>query len=255
MPLLKVGGIVLKQVNVGEADKIITLFTDKKGKIQAVAHGARKAKSRFISSTQPFSYCEYVLYKGKNLYTINQSEVKESFQELLNDLYSLTYGSYFMELVDVLTQEEESNIELFRLLLKALYLLNEKQFDKELIVRAFEIKSMAISGYLPNLNKCVVCYGAVSSEIRFSSKLGGVICGKCVQEDRYSTKTDPSTINTMRYLVKMDIERIHTLKVSAIVKNEMKKILKNYIKYYLEREFKSLEFIEELKNIDNIKEM
>lgn len=255
MPLLKVQGIVLKQINIGEADKIITLFTDKKGKVQAVVHGARKAKSKFMSSTQPFSYCEYVLYKGRNLYTVNQSEVKESFQAVLNDLYSLTYSTYFMELVDVLTQEEESNIELFGLLLKSLHLMTEKQYDKELLVRAFEIKAMVISGYMPDLNKCSVCSSDRYSEMRFSSRLGGIVCGDCSHEDRYSIKTDPSTVNILKYLIKTDIGRIHTVKVSPTIKNEMKKILKNYTKYYLEREFRSLEFLEELKNIDSIKEM
>lgn len=252
MPLVKTQGIVLKHMNLGEADKIITLFTDKLGKVKAVAHGARKAKSRLMSSTQVFSYCEYVLYKGKSLYTISQSEIKESFQIILSDLYTLTYCSYLTELVDDLTHEEEENAELFKLLLKTLYLIKDKGIDRELAIRTFELKAMAISGYMPNLYRCSVCEKNTGSYVGFSSRFGGIICDNCRDNDIYSIRIDMSTVNVMRYLLKTDVEKIRMIKVPDAVKNNMKKIMKNYIKYYLEKEFKSLDFLDEIKNIDKV---
>lgn len=252
MPLVKTRGVVIKQINLGEADKIITLFTDKMGKIQAVAHGARKPKSKLLSSTQNFCYGEYVLYKGKSLYTINQAEIIQSFQELLDDLYTLTYVSYMLELVDVLTQNDETNIELFALLLKCMYLMTDKSVDRELLVRAFEIKSMAISGYMPNLYECSVCRDDNIREYIFSSKFGGLVCRECSKGDGASIKSDASTIGIMRYIMKCNIENIRTVKVSSGNKDEMKKILENYIKYYLDRKFKSLEFLNNIKSVDNL---
>jgi len=251
MPLEKAQGIVIKGINVGEADKIVTLFTDRLGKVQAIAHGARKAKSRFMSSTQVFSYGEYVLYKGKSLYTISQSEVKESFQVVLGDLYTLTYCSYLVELLDALTVEDEKNIELFKLALKTLYIMTDSSIDRELLIRTFELKSMAISGYMPNLDRCCICGRNDSCLIMFSSKLGGLICGNCTNKDNYAIRVDSSTINTMRYILKSQIEKVRSLRISKLTKNDMKKILKNYIKYYLERDFKSLDFLDELEIIDN----
>jgi DNA repair protein RecO (recombination protein O) len=252
MPLDKVQAIVLKAINVGEADKIITLFTDKLGKIQAIVHGARKSKSKFMASTQVFSYCEYIIYKGKSLYTINQGEIKESFQGMLSNLYSLTYCSYLMELVDVLIPNEEKNIELFYMLLKTMYLITDERIDSELLIRTFELKAMSISGYMPNLNRCSICSEESSSTFRFSSKLGGILCEKCLGNDVYSIKVDFSTINTMKYIVKSEITKINMIRISQSVKNNMKIVLKNYIKYHLEREFKSLQFLDDIKNIDNI---
>lgn len=252
MPLVKTQGIVIKQMNLGEADKIITLFTDKLGKIGAVVHGARKSKSIFLSSTQIFAYCEFVLYKGKSMYTVNQSEIKESFQGLLSDLYTLTYSSYMVELLDALIQNEESNIELFTLVLKALYLMTDTDIDKEVLIRIFELKSMIISGFMPNLYNCSICKEGNKEAVRFSIRYGGLICEECNSNDQYSIKVDGSTISIMRYFLKNNIEKIRTLKVSKQNKEEMKKIMKNYIRYYLERDFKSLEFLDNIKHVDNL---
>jgi DNA repair protein RecO (recombination protein O) len=251
MPLARAQGIVLKQINVGESDKIITLFTDRLGKIQAVVHGARKAKSKFMSSTQVFAYCEYVLYKGKSLYTINQSEIIESFQVVLDDLYSLTYSSYIVELADVLTQNEEVNIDLFVLLLKTMYLMTDKDIDRELLIRAFELKAISISGYMPNLMKCSLC-GSENHLSRFSIHLGSTICDNCASKDRNNIEIGPPTLNAMKYMMKIGIEKVRTTKISRGVKNDMKKIMKNYIKYYLDKDFKSLEFLDDIEHIDNI---
>jgi len=249
MPITKAQGIVLKQINLGEADKIITLFTDRLGKISAVVHGARKAKSRFMSSTQVFAHCEYMLYKGKSLYTVSQTEIIDSFQVLLGDLYKLTYSSYLLELVDVLVQEEEQNIDMFKLLLKSLRLMTKDDIDLELAVRAFELKSLSISGYMPGLYSCVICDLKDLRGGSFSSSHGGMLCAKCSSKDSYSINIDVSTVNVMRYLLKADMEKIHNLKLSPQIKNEMKKIMKNYIKYYLERDFKSLNFLDNLSSI------
>jgi DNA repair protein RecO len=249
MPLVKVRGIVIKATNVGEADKIITLFTDRLGKIGVVVHGARKAKSRFIASSQIFSYSEFVLYSGRNLYTVNQAELIESFQVVLEDLYTLTYCSYMVELIDALIQNDEANTDLFLLFLKTMYLMTDPEIDRELLVRVFELKAMSIAGYMPNLGRCSICRGDNSPAL-FSVKHGGIICSNCTGNEVSGIKLSMETLSVMRYLMKINIEKIRTIKVSMSVKNDMKKILKNYIKYYLEREFKSLDFLSDIEKFN-----
>ncbi|HBM81254.1 MAG: DNA repair protein RecO [Clostridiales bacterium] len=251
MPLVKAQGIVMKQINLGEADKIITLFTDRIGKIQAVAHGARKPKSKFLASTQLFSYGEYVMYKGRSLYTINQADVKESFQNLLGDLYTLTYCSYILELSDVLTQNDERNTDLFALILKTFYLMSEGRIDRDILTMAFEIKSMSISGYMPGLYRCMIC-DTDNKLTAFLSQAGGLVCEKCADTSSNSIRIDRSTINIMRYILKTPLEKLNTIRISIENKNEIKKVMKDYIKYYLEREFKSLDFLNDIKSVENL---
>lgn len=252
MPLIKTQGIVMKHINLGEADKIITLFTDKLGKVQVVAHGARKPRSKLMSSAQVFCYGEYVLYKGKSLYTIDQSEIIESFQGLTEDLYALTYVSYMIELVDVLTMNDEENVELFGLLLKSMYLMEDDTIDKELLTRIFELKSMAISGYMPELSMCGSCGSGNIKDNVFSVRLGGLLCPNCRNKDVYGVKLDASTLSVMKYFLKNSIEKIRTVKAAQQNKNELKKLLKSYIGFYLEKEFKSLDFLNDIKNVDNL---
>lgn len=247
MPLLKTKGIVLKAINLGESDKIITLFTDKMGKVQAVAHGARKSKSKLLSPTQVFCYGEYVLYKGKNLYTINECDIIESFQGLLGDLYTLTYVSYLIELADALVVDEEPSYKLFGLLLKSMYLMCDKTIDRELLARVFELKAMSYSGYMPSLRECSCCGEQDLSSFFFSNKLGGLICENCRSLDTESMKVDGSTISVLRYFLRNKIDKVRYVKVTPVNRSELKKLLTSYIKYYLDRDFKSLEFLNDVK--------
>ena len=100
MSLIKTQGIVLKEMNLAENDKIITILTDKLGKIDTVVHGAKSHKSKFMASTQPFCYGEYIFFSGKSMYTLSESNINESFQAILMDFDKLLYGSYMLELID-----------------------------------------------------------------------------------------------------------------------------------------------------------
>lgn len=251
MPLVKTRGIVLKVTNIGEADRIITLFTDSLGKISALAHGARKTNSKLMSSTGLFAYCEYVLYTGRNLYTVNQTEIIDSFQSCLGDLYSLGYCSFMMELTDALTQDGETNDELFMLLLKCMFLMKFADSDRELLVLAYELKAVSLSGYMPNFDRCGVC-GKRGDFKRFSIKLGGVVCDKCAGSDRSSSPLHPASISVMRYLLSADVEKLKNVKVPPAVKKELKRVLKDYTEYYLERDFKSIFFLDDVQNIEKM---
>jgi DNA repair protein RecO (recombination protein O) len=125
MGVTKTQGIVLKYTNLGEADKILTILTRSKGKIKAVAKGSRKPKSSLLASSELFAFSEFVLYKGSNLYHISQAETRETFYNLRNDLLRLSYGVFFVEMADSVSEEELYNERLFLLLAKVLYYLAE----------------------------------------------------------------------------------------------------------------------------------
>ena len=174
MSYIKTQGIVLKNINLGESDKIITLLSDKLGKIDAVAHGSRKSNSSLMASTQPFCYGEYMLYKGKSLYTLNQSSIIESFQQILLDFQKLMYGTYYLELVDNLLMKDIKNITMLALLIKTLYILINGDIDNELLKTAVNFKAISISGYMPEINCCVKC-GDIVKKGYFSIKDGGIV--------------------------------------------------------------------------------
>ncbi|MCX7903793.1 MAG: DNA repair protein RecO, partial [Caloramator sp.] len=175
MSLINLQGVVLKEMPLAETDKIITLFTDKLGKIDVVAHGARRPKSPIASSTLPFCYSRYLVYKGKNLYTLNQSSIIESFQKIIMDLDRLAYGSYMLELIDVLNEKEVKNVYMLGLLLKSLYMLYNDDINLDVLKLVFEYKSLCFAGYQPIVNQCIKC--RTKKNLRyFNISEGGILC-------------------------------------------------------------------------------
>lgn len=245
MSLVNVNGIVLKYIKLGESDKIITLLTDKLGKVDVVAHGARKSKSRFMASTQPFCYGEYQLYKGKNLYTLNQSNIVESFQVILMDLNKVAYGLYFLELIDNLTENESKSISIFALLLKTLYVLSHDEIDLKLLRLVFDFKAVSISGYMPQIYNCIKCGKKVNSGY-FSIKEGGLICPEC-NGDPYTYGINMETLKKLHTIKNIKLEDLRNIKYDEKNIDYLQNIMTKYISYHIEREIKSLSVLEKIK--------
>ncbi|MHB9093206.1 MAG: DNA repair protein RecO, partial [Eubacteriales bacterium] len=151
----KTEGIIIRVRDYNEADRIVTLFTRDYGKVQAIAKGCRKQKSRKRGVIQLFTYGEFALYRGRNLDTITQCEGKQSFGALREDLDRMAYGAYLAELLDGFLPSGEPHGEVFFLTLVCLHLLEVE--DPELVTRAFETRIMDLLGYRPHLDGCVHC--------------------------------------------------------------------------------------------------
>jgi len=133
----------------GEADKLMTLFTKGKGKIKAVAKGARRTTSKFGGRLEPFCYNHMMLASAKTLDIISQVETLESFYRIRETREKLNAGFYMLGLIDIMTEERQENDALFDLLLAALRSLDSKQ-DTELIARAFEVNICEAEGLMPS---------------------------------------------------------------------------------------------------------
>ena len=146
MSLHKVNAVVIKTKEFKENDKLVWLYTDKLGKITTIAKGSKKSKSKLLSLTLPLCYGEYVLFKGKSLYNLQEGRILSSFQGLLGNLDKLTYSSYICELIDICLEDEEVNSELFKDFITCLYLLNTDALNYELLIRSFELKLFKSTG-------------------------------------------------------------------------------------------------------------
>ncbi len=240
-------GFVLRNRKYREIDSLLTIFTRKVGKINAIAKGARRPKNNLLAGTQPFSYSEFVLYKGRSLYTVNQCDTKEIFYPLREDLKKLSYAAYLVELVESVTVEGQTNNRLFNLLGKTLYILKENDIEINPIIRAFEIKLMNYSGYRPHLVNCVHCANKRSTLWKFSAEQGGLLCSSCLNTDPFAMKIGNTAIKLAIYLLTRDMSEIKNLKISSYLNDELRKILKQYILTYTNRHnFKSLEIAEKL---------
>lgn len=254
MAVAKTQGIILKYTNLGEADKILTILTRNNGKIKAIAKGCRKPKSSLLSASEVFVFSEFVLYKGTNFYHITQAATRETFYNLRKDLLKLSYATYFVELADAVSEESIPSERLFLLLAKTLYYLSTGEIATGLLHLAYQLKLMDISGFRPNLSRCVNCRGIKDTYLRFDAELGGVVCNECGNTGTSLNpnvfRISPGTVEAFNFLLNTEISRVNTKKIDNTIFNEMDKIMRAFIQIHLDRRFKSLEFLDDIKDSD-----
>ena len=243
----KTEAIVLKRIILGEADKILVLYTPNLGKISAIAKGSRRPKSKLAGHLELLTHCQMMLAHGQNLDIISQSETICSFLPLRDDLWSTSLALYAAELIDQLTEEHIGNYPAYKLLLDTLHRLSDGG-NGELTLRYFELHMLTHLGYKPELHECVACKAKIQpGDNYFSTGAGGVVCRDCRAGERLCRPISLNALKTLRYWQSNDYEKSRKVKVSAELMQELEIILRQYIRYILERDLKSTAWLDRLK--------
>jgi len=249
MALYKTDAIVLGYRNLGEADKILTLFSPDRGKIHAVARGVRRPRNPILAGSQLFAYSTFLILEGRNLDNISQCEIKESFYKIRQNLDSMAYGLYFAELLRASTPVEDKNRELFRFFLKTLYLLQEWE-DKEALCRIYEAKLMAIQGFAPEVFSCVNCGKRPSGAVHFSPSLGGILCLDCHSKDAKAVGISWDTLKALQNILMLTYEKLKDVDMNISTKEQLNHILSLFISHQIDRKLKTLQFIKDIKKLN-----
>lgn len=246
--LYKTEGIVLKSMEYEEADKIVTIYTKDYGKITAIAKGVRKTKSKFGSSLEILTYSIFLIYKGRNIDIVSQTEILESFFSTSKEIIKFAFAANCVEIVNKLTEEREINIGLFNLLKEVLHYLRETN-DPKLLTLSFKWQTMLILGYRPSLNHCCRCNKSTEDqkEMYFNIREGGLVCNNCISEDK------EECIQVYLYFIKL-VRKILITPLSTISNatipdkktKELEKITDLYIAYHSEKSFKTDRFLKSL---------
>lgn len=241
MKLYKVEAVVLRSRDLGGGDKLLILFSREHGKMKVVAHGAAKLSSRKRGAVQLFSHTNFLIHRGRELDSVSQCEGVEMFSFIMGDLEKIGYASYLSELVDVLAPEGEPNEPLFFLLLETMRLMETA--DAEILARSFEINAVGFLGYRPVLELCAQCQGQLAGNIFFSPGQGGVLCETCGRPDLDAMTCSRGVVETLKVFLSWPPARLRQLKVGEAARKQIKKILYEYLKYYLEQDLKSAAFL------------
>ncbi len=247
--LLKTRGVVVKTINLGEADKIITLLSEKFGKIQAVAKGARRTRSRFIAGTQLFCYGDFLLYKGKTWHYVNQADIINSFYKIRNDLEVLSGSTYIVQLIAEVAQPEQPSEALFDLAVEALRTMSEGEGDTQLVIRAVELKIMDIAGFRPVLSRCVNC-GKAQRLHWFSPSSGGVLCNDCRKTDVCCYNISPATLEFMKTLINWNLTRVRCIKINNKILKELESIMRAFIGIHIDKSFSTVRFMDNIRKLE-----
>lgn len=232
--LYKDEGIVLKAIKLGEADRIVTFFTRHNGKVQAVAKGIRKTKSRFGGRLEPFTRVDLMLYRGRSLDTVTGVDIVESFKAVRDDYPSLTAAAALAELVDKVTPDRERALPVYALLLSGLRSLAAS--GPSTVVPAFYVKLLSISGYHPQLTVCGGC-GSSNDLAGFSAPLGGVVCESCLREEEDAVNLSSEHLAELKRLLTADFGQRGGVEETL----QLTRLLRRYAEFHLERPLRSLE--------------
>ena len=237
MAVYHADALVIRSREFGESDRVLTLFSREMGKLQAVAKGVRKPKSRQRAGVQLFTYGDFLIHKGKTLDTVSQCSPRESFAFLWNDLDRSFAATGIVEILDISTEKGQPNPELFALSLTCLFLL--EQFDPFLVLCAYALRLMTLMGYRPLLEECAECGKKVNgNRLFFSSDAGGTLCGDC-RENYAGRWIRAGSIAFMRQLIQADITKIDRLRWSIWMQQEILETLRLYLEYKFERPLKA----------------
>lgn len=250
MALYKAEGLLLRTYDLGEADKILVLYTRERGKVSCVARGARRAKSRFLAVSQLFSHSRFLIYQGRSsLHTVRQAELINSFRSLREDLVRVAHASYASELLDHFVAEWEPQADLFRLLLETMTLLSGAS-DLDLTLRWYELRLMDVLGYRPVLDACVTCGGELRGVSGFSAELGGTLCHSCLGVRHAEVLLQPGTLQLLRRLLDTPATRLRILRPSAGDRIVMEQVTRAHIDRRISRTLKAREFLDSVKELE-----
>jgi DNA repair protein RecO (recombination protein O) len=240
--------IITKKIKLGEADRILTLFTLDHGKIEAVAKGVRRPKSKMAGHLELLTHSLVRLARGRNLDTIIGSQTIDSFMNLKNDLFLTSYGLYASELVNQFMELHIENRSLFRLLLETLQRLSEAH-NTDLVLRYYELHLLELVGYRPQLQECVSCRVELKPVVNaFCSSSGGILCPNCMYEHPSAFSVTVDALKVLRLLQRSNFDVASRLKISQELSQELKEALASYIRYLLEKEIKSAVWLDTLRD-------
>lgn len=248
--LIRVEGIVIRAVDYGEGNRILSVLTKQAGKLSMMARGAKKVKSRFSAISQPFTYGEFVVFRSspQALGTINAGEMIRSHQRLREELILSAYAAYLAEMTHRLVEDGERVEGLFDQLLAAFQALEDGK-DAAIITNIYEMNMLAVAGFMPQLDACVLCGGNSSELIAWSASQGGVVCRSCRVRDPQAMEAGPTVLKLLRLFQQVDLRRIGNINISPANKMQLSHLIRSYMDAQLHVRWKSRDFLDQMLKV------
>ncbi len=258
-------GVILKHTDLGEADRILTLFTPRKGKLRVVAKGVRRPVSKKSGHLELLCHSQVHVALGRNLDIITQAQNIENYSHLRTELWHMTCGFYLAELVERFIEDDTVHLDVYNLLLEALRSLEddarqlhqqreqgitinaERERDRtKLLLRYFEVYLLSFVGYEPVLRTCAHCNVELRPEENgFSPALGGALCPNC--SHLWAQSLSVNALKVLRVLQRTEWAHVPTFHLDARLQAEIEHAMHGLLRFHLERDLKSWSFLEMLR--------
>lgn len=229
-------GIILKNLDYQEADKLVTIFTAVCGKTQALAKGIKKPGSSLRPLVQPFCHVHLYLARGRSLDVIAQGRMINFYGNIRQDLSRTMQAIYIMELLDKALMDQVPLPILFDRTIEVLLDL-DGDGSHPLLLRYFELRLLIELGYAPVLNRCVLCPSIAIADGFFKISEGGLLCAACAQQEGGCIRLKPDNLALLRLMQNGSLQVVKRVRITRASLEQLERFLEQYLEYYLERRF------------------
>lgn len=239
-------GIVLRRRDIGEADRVVIVYTIEQGKRSFSARGSRKTTSKLAGHIEPFSYVRLYIAQTRGLHIISQAQALNVYANLRQDERRIAIAGLFAELVDAMTPEEQANPDVAELLIASLTLLDGGQ-DPVLVLTAFELGLMRHLGYRPELTRCAVCGRDLAPNEHGFSLESGVVCRDCRAVAPSVQPVSVDALKLMRAIDRGDLSTLLRLRINPTVVQEADDLLAAYSEHIVGKPSRAREVVRQLR--------
>ncbi len=240
-------GLVIRQRRIGEDDRLITILTAEAGVITVYAKNAGRFKGSMAAATELLAHSRFVLFKHKERYSLDKAEAENIFFALRQDIIKLALASYLAQLCAELIPEgvQESGGAL-RLLLNTLYLLEKDKRSMWQLKAVFELRLLAMLGYMPDLVACAGCGCFEAEQMFFLPHTGQLLCGGCGGLQQQAVGLSAGVLTAMRHSIYSSPERLFQFSLPQASMRYFAQVSQAYILTRLEHTPSTLTFFEGL---------
>jgi DNA repair protein RecO (recombination protein O) len=239
--------IVLRHRRFGDADRIVTFLSENRGKVDAVAKGVLRPRSKLAGHLEPVMHVEVLLAHGRSLDIVTQAQTIEGFPELHDDLELLTTAIYFTELADRFTVERAEGRALYQLLHASLVRLARGD-GLQLVSRRFELELLHETGFRPQWHDCIGCgRTAEQGDTTWSPLGGGVVCDQCRATHPDAQAIETTTLKVLRAYQESSYEQAARIRLTPELAANLERVMHQLMESVAERELKSQHFVTEAR--------
>ncbi len=235
-------GLIIKEQNIGENDRLVFALTKSNGVIRAFVKGAKNIKNQKCAATSLLSYSRLTIYKGRESYIIGEAQSIKIFSKLRYDVKKMCLAQYFCELALTVCPREQNSEPFLKLVLNSLYLLSEGKRSAELIKPCLEMRLVSLAGYMPDLTMCRNCGEYSADTMYFLPEIGMLECASCHERMSGGIALSPSALTALRHTIYADDDKLFSFSLSQEGLELLNICSESYLKYKFEKDFKTLNF-------------
>ena len=246
-------GVILRRLEYGDSDLILSLITRDKGKISVIAKSAKKSTKRFGGLLELFSLLDIVCTtgKGKGLAVLQEASLNTPLGSIRSDYHKTAHASYWSELMDKWLEEGHGQPELYRLLVRVLRKLDHGELSGEQLNVLYQSQFLRLSGLRPNLERCVRCgrqdSPKTSGDISFDLGKGGILCDVCTGVRTSGLRLSKGTVRQLQWLSSENYAKAERIRLSPESLSQAQNLLEDFVQFHLGKVPKSLKFLRQIR--------